>query len=234
MLLIPFIVVLLIINVVPITKSVSPVQEHSRDMKGCCDLIHISGMMGNDGWYVSDVQIIIHPPPGIGPVYYRINDMDWCEYITPIIVDSDGLFTIYVSYIDEDGDPLLFSADFKIDKTPPYVTVTIQRDGYLVLVSVIAEDVTSGVVFVEFYLDGMLIGNCTVEPYEFSYKVSLFTEHTSTVIVYDAAGNSASVSHTFPFDLHRIQSSFYQQCLRASQNLILLHHLIQVLEGNCK
>ncbi len=177
----------------------SGVEEKAVDTRTTSDLFHIMGPMGQNGWYIGTVSITIHPPE-LGPVYYRIDNGDWTQYSTPIIIDSDGVHTLYCYYIIDGNQSEIFSISFKIDKTPPFVNISFHREGCRILISVNGLDNTSGVVSVEFYQDGALIGNVTVPPFEFELSIGLFGEHTVGVIVYDAAGNSAEASHTFPYD----------------------------------
>ncbi|HIG99759.1 MAG TPA: hypothetical protein HA258_04170 [Thermoplasmata archaeon] len=220
MLIITSISLFLIINIMPITNGLPVAEKKTVETRNSSDLIHVSGTMGQNGWYISNVQITIHPPQGAGPVFYSFDNMTWSEYVTPIIVNSDGFMTVYCFYMEDGNQSEIYRASFKIDKTPPFVTITFHRDGCRVLVSVDAIDNMSGVVSVEFYSDGALIGTLTVEPYDFEFYVGLFGEHTMSVIVYDAAGNSVDAFHTFPYELGHKQNNLHQQMFRLFQNLI--------------
>ncbi len=217
---------LFIIITTPLSTAREPgVEEKAVDTRTASDLFHISGAMGLNGWYIGPIMISIHPPEP-GPVMYRINNGGWTEYTTPLIIDSDGVYTLYCYYIIDGIQSEIFSISFKIDQTPPFVNISFHREGCRVSVSVGALDNMSGVVLVEFYEDGALIGNATAEPYVFEFSISLFGEHTVGVIVYDAAGNSAEASHTFPYDLSYFPQSLLQHLMRGLHNLILLYQLL--------
>lgn len=219
---------LLLLNIIPTTLSLSSMTEQSLQPKrDRYDLIHISGGMGKNGWYISSVTITIHPPQGSGSVFYKINDGEWSVYQTPLSVGSDGFFIIYCFYFDEWGNQSpIYNASFKIDKTRPDSNITVQRHLRTVFVVVDAVDNMSGIDFVEFYCDDRLLGDVTGPPFEYLFEVSLFRGHTISVIVYDFAGNSDDESHTFPYDFRYGQGSFFQRIFRLLQHLILIYQLL--------
>ena len=221
----------LISLVLPGTTGQPILKEKKFGGKGCSDLFDISGMMGKNGWYISNVQITIHPPDGAWHIYYSFDNDTWTEYTTPLIVDSDGLYTLYCFYRIDGNQSEVFSVNFKIAKTPPFVNISFHREGCRILVSVCALDNMSGVVLVEFYLDDALIGNITAAPYVFELSIGLFGEHSVGVIVYDAAGNSAGASHIFPYDLSYFQQSLLQHLMRGLQNLISLYQSLIEMNG---
>lgn len=219
------ILVFLLGNIIPTTLGLSLIAEQPLQTKSDFDdLIHISGSMGSNDWFISAVLITIHPPQGSGPVFYQLNDQGWSLYETPIIVDSDGFFIIYCYYFDEWGTQSpVYNASFKIDKTPPDINVTVHRHIRTVLVKVDAVDNMSGIDFVEFYCDDRLLGEVIGPPFEYLFEVSLFREHTVSVIVYDFAGNSDDESHTFPYDLRYVQGNLFQRIFRFLQHLFLMY-----------
>lgn len=221
MLIVTFISLFLLTNIMPMTNSLRVSEIKTVETKSSSDLIHVSGTMGQNDWYVSNVQITIHPPQGAGPVFYSFDNMTWQDYMgLPILIDSDGGYTIYCFYMMDGNQSEVYSVTFKIDQTPPYVNITFHEKGCKILVSVNAFDNMSGVVLIEFYSDYSLIGSVTAEPYEFLLHIGLFGEHTVEVIVYDGAGNSVSASHTFPYGLGRSQNILHQQTFHLFQNLI--------------
>ncbi len=226
MLVVILISLFMIINI-PLSTTREPrVEEQASETRTTSDLIHVSGTMGNNGWYISNIQITIHPPQGAGPVFYKFDNGEWSEYSYPIIVDTDGVHTFYVFYMIDGNQSEIFSVGFKIDQTPPFLHATFDKEGHRVIVTVDTFDNMSGVVVVEFYLDGSLLINVTAAPYVFEFSISLFGEHTVSVIVYDAAGNSAEASHTFPYDQSYFPRSLLQYFIRGFQNLILLYQLL--------
>ncbi len=229
MLVITLILVCMSLNIIPATQSFPIKEEQSHEIGCWCELEGFNGMMGENGWYIGPIQFWINN--SMNHSYFKIDNGAWVEYLTPITLIGDGYHTLWWYCLDEWGNQSpIFNVSYKMDMTPPDVHVSVHRDGCRIGVSVDAVDNTSGVVLVEFYSDYTLIGNCTIEPYEMSWIVSPFDNHTVEVIVYDAAGLDANASQTVPYELNLIQSSFYQQFLRASKNLLLFPHLFKVTE----
>jgi hypothetical protein len=171
----------------------------------------LSGTQGQNNWYVSNVMVMLSAtdpagkslkgvggnkwPLGVNHTYYKVDDAaDWTIYETPIIVSADGEHTV-LFYSDDKAIPPnvedVKSISFKIDKTAPTIleyTATAQNALKTKwLLECDAEDLTSGVVLVEFYADDALVGTATAAPYEFLVEHAI---ETTQCIVYDAAGNS--------------------------------------------
>jgi hypothetical protein len=184
------------------------------------DGIEISGTMGENGWYISNVQITLEFPSY--QIFWKIDDQcDWIQYLgMPIIFPEEGPHTIYCFYIDDEGNfSETFSASFKIDKTPPTVTLETHRIGlFKIGVTVYAYDNMSGVGVIEFYLDDMYIGTITTPPYEFVIYTRL-GKHTVDVIVYDCAGNSEESS----ISVNSVKS---QKSYLIQNNIQLLNNLL--------
>ncbi len=184
------------------------------------DGIEISGTMGENGWYISNVQVTLEFPSY--QIFWKIDDGGWIMYIgMPLIYPEEGLHTIYCYYIDDEGNPSeTYSASFKIDKTPPMVTLETHRIGlFKILVSIDAYDNTSGVSgVIDIYLDYRLVGTITTPPYEFVIYTRL-GKHTVDVIVYDCAGNSEESS----ISINSIKS---QKSYPIQNNIQLLNNLL--------
>lgn len=150
----------------------------------------INGTIGDNGWYISCVSIcfVINDP--VDAIYYRIDGGTWEIYTTPGVIkiceDDEHAFEWYFVYQGNQSD--IYSVDFKIDQTPPEVTILKERIGYKIKITVIAEDETSGINRVEFYLDGMLQYTLYEPPYEVFVMVPGFF-HIIRITVYDNAGN---------------------------------------------
>jgi len=219
------IVLFLSMTLIPITGSLPIVKEHSIMTKGCSDGIILNGTLGKNGWYISPVTITFDNENGSWVrCFVKIDGGDWFEYTEPIVVDTEGNHEVWWYYIDQYGNQSpISSITFKIDMTPPTVTIVIHRIGlFRIVVSVNASD-NIGVALIEFYLDDALVGNVTVPPYEFEFVIGS-GKHTVKVIAYDFAGLNGSSSVSTSYDLCHIQSRFLpQQIIKIFQNL-LLHH----------
>jgi len=104
--------------------------------------------------------------------------------------DNDGLYYTYTV-----TDPIL--PDVEI--TSPAADGTVSG---MVPISVTAVDVGSGISYVEFYLDGVLIGTDSTGPYELEWDSSTVDDGSHTLMArgYDGAGNDAEVSISLIID----------------------------------
>jgi len=150
---------------------------------------------GENGWYVSDVIIILEATDeqsGVEFTYYKLDtDDEYEEYNAPVTVSEDGEYELYYYSVDyaenkeDDKGPF----DFKIDQTRPTIDLEVESLGgnEWNLIAIVS-DAMSGIDRVEFYLNDILLGNVTEEPYE--WQVS--EQGMAKAIVYDNAGNKAS------------------------------------------
>jgi len=226
------VVLFLCMSIVSPVSSNSIREECSLKPWTGSDGIEIIGTMGENGWYTSPVTVILYFH---NHTYFKIDDGDWIEYITPIIVIGDGPHTVYCFYIDDEGNMSeIYSISFKIDATPPVVSLTVTPMNLLRTkwaVSVTAEDATSGVTVVELYVEYELVCSMTTPPYEFGYQGK---GHSIQALVYDCAGN-AGESDIIPLPLLSQQSKS-QQIIQpyCKQNTQLTHNLMNNLIIQCK
>jgi hypothetical protein len=184
------------------------------------DGIVLSGMMGENGWYISDVQITItfgHHWPGDFPyILFKIDNGSWFEYSTPVIVDTDGEHTVWVScYYPLENQTYYYSEIFKIDKTPPTLTLRKETIGLNQMKIVAnASDAMSGVWRVEFYIDDEPVFNDYNAPYE--TRVLSLKKHYILAFVYDVAGHAevenittSCVLSSFQMNFNQINNFFY-------------------------
>jgi hypothetical protein len=173
----------------------------------------VNGTMGENGWYISPLIVTCtYDHDWWEHIYYDIGN-GTTEYTKAFYITHQGTVTFTYIAVDYEGNefPGTFPS-FKIDYTPPYIDLDVEKIGFNKwLISAIVEDATSGVVNVEFYLDGQFLGNAYAEPYEYVWKGS--GNHTVCVIAYDAAGNNASSSKNTPCDLNQFLKTFLQQQL---------------------
>jgi hypothetical protein len=163
--------------------------------------VQISGTLGKNDWYISPVQLIFTAtdgkwPIGVNHTYFKIDDGEWQIYTVPIILDTDGKHTIYFHSDDKAIPPNVEeekNVSFKMDIAAPvfvdytFTPLNILKDKWLCSATV--EDMTSGIDYVEFYVDGTSVGNDTTEPYEFEFDGK--PTNNSQALAYDEAGNSA-------------------------------------------
>lgn len=130
--------------------------------------------------------------PRIFSYFLKIDQGEWFQYTQPVIVTTEG-HTVLLYAVDNQGNQSpTYTEVFKIDMTPPTVTITQHRIGFFkILVRINASDTISGVVLIVFYCDDALIGFLTTPPYDFLMTIGL-GKHTVEVIASDAAGNQES------------------------------------------
>jgi hypothetical protein len=174
--------------------------EKSEDIN-----ITVYGTMGNNGWYVSPVMIVITLDDGINHIYYKLHAGDpWTEYTSPVSVSTDGVYEAYAYYMDPmGGEHYAGPVPFKIDRTPPFIqlneTIRFRRWGFTIDVF----DNMSGPGPIAIYIQDLLVGNFTTPPFSFLWKGPVWliiwkffrtgdSSRLPTFVAYDRAGNSAS------------------------------------------
>ncbi len=169
--------------------------------------ITLSGILGTDGWYTSDVIVTLTASDnvsGITKTEYSFDNVNWVVYTTPLSISEQGTTTVYYKSFDNVGNTeQVKSQTFKIDKTPPITTInlngTLGNDGWYtsdVTVTLSASDDLSGVAKTEYSLDNV---TWTV------YTTPLTISNEGTTIVYyksiNNAGNTEQVkSQTIKID----------------------------------
>jgi hypothetical protein len=178
----------------------------------------LSGTMGENGWYVSNVVVTLTATDdvsGVDYTKYRIDSGSWQTYSAPFTVSTNGEHTVDYYSVDNVGnEESQKSVSFKIDKTPPTATITRPKEGYLyfldieigptpngntiivgrITIKADASDETSGIDKVEFYINDELKYTDEGAPYEWEWHPGISFNPTIKVVAYDEAGNSNSDS----------------------------------------
>ena len=116
----------------------------------------IDGTEGDNGWFVSDVDVSFSAAGGTGGInttYFRIGDGAWQEYGGPISVSGDGVHVLQYYSVDMSGVEEPFrTLDIMIDTEEPETSASVDgsvgNDGWYVAdVSVVFEalDDSSGI-----------------------------------------------------------------------------------------
>jgi uncharacterized repeat protein (TIGR01451 family) len=185
-----------------------------------------SGTMGKLSWYVSNVTITLtatDATSGVDQTFYKVNSGNWTAYAGPVKISVDGQYNIYYYSTDKAGNK---EADkgpfaFKMDKTKPqwinytFTAKNLLKTKWLCVANV--TDATSGIVLVEFFVDGALAGNATALPYEFTYSGK--PTNNSQAVAYDAAGNSASSPIVNDYEYVVVQQQSQQQSTQNMQTM---------------
>ncbi|MFX0021274.1 MAG: ABC transporter substrate-binding protein [Candidatus Hermodarchaeota archaeon] len=90
----------------------SPITTHS-----------LSGTLGNEGWYITNVDITLIATDvfsGVSITEYSLNEIDWEEYLGTFTYSIEGETSIFYRSVDNVGNvEATNSISIKIDKTPP-------------------------------------------------------------------------------------------------------------------
>ena len=149
-----------------------------------------SGTMGNNNWYISEVRIMFqYNPSDVAEIYYKMGGGNWIKYTGQFTISQDGSYYMPWYWVDKNGtrwnEPAL---EFKIDQTPPTITLNKQTmTNDRVKFTATANDATSGLEKVEFYLDDEIQTTITAPPYEWIWQGT--TNHIVKAIAYDYAGH---------------------------------------------
>jgi hypothetical protein len=180
-------------------------------------VVVVNRKMLNDDWIGSDFKITMIPDPyDIKDVYYKLDDIDWMNYIEPLVISEDGFHTFWWYIVDIEGNiSIPDSISFKIDITPPEINLIRERLA-IDKVKFIADvyDETSNIDRVEFHIDNYEEFTDYDFPYEWIYNG--FERHTITSVVYDKAGNSNGSS----LSTWRSKSDQQTISIPSSQNVI--------------
>ena len=187
-------------SIIPIEGSFSIEKEQSVLLKSCFDDIIFNGIMGENGWYTSDVTVTF---VGGDYTFFRIDDGNWIVYTGPFVISTDGIHLIEATSDFEH----IYNVTIKIDQTPPDVDGGIaKRIGFFKWkFTTTPFDETSGIMIVWFFVEDSLVGADMESPYEIIWSCNFRTLLRLIILinlmgkywlglrimVYDNAGNSA-------------------------------------------
>ena len=160
--------------------------------------ITTQGINGKNGWFTSDVQVILtandnEGGSGIARIEYSFDNSHWNVYLNPFTIQNEGLRNIFYRSIDNANNiEDTKSTEIRIDKTPPVITLTTPQDGgqyslkSTVLALYSATDTISGLASTFGTVpNGEAIPTSTVGPQTFSVTAT------------DNAGNSVTKKVTY-------------------------------------
>jgi len=117
-------------------------------------LINLTGTIGNDGWFISDVTVSISATDSVSEVdkiEYSFDNSIWNTYVAPFTIADEGILSIYYRAIDKAGNVEMAKTETgKLDKTVPFGSVLINENAdytnsMSVTLTLSADDTTSGV-----------------------------------------------------------------------------------------
>ncbi len=125
----------------------------------------LDGILGEEGWYRSDVTITldaIDDVSGVTRTEYSLDSVNWLEYLPPLVISAEGFTNVCYRSIDVAGNEEPYkSISVSIDRSPPTTTIhPVGTEGYndwylsYVTVTLSAVDGLSGPYITEYSLDG--------------------------------------------------------------------------------
>lgn len=133
--------------------------------------ISLSGVLGNNDWYISEVKVTLSAADdisGVDKTEYSFDNVTWTIYTTPFNITQEGNSFIYYKSTDKVGNvETTKNETMKIDKTAPSGSIIINNgDTYTTTISVMltltATDDASGIYQVRLSNDGVW----DTEPWE--------------------------------------------------------------------
>jgi len=124
---------------------------------------HLSGKMGGNGWYISDVTVWLNATDdlsGVNVTYYRVDGRSWKIYTGPFVITGSKRHTLSFYSVDNAGNVENVKTKIvKIDITPPWTELILrgnESNGWFVsdvLLGFISHDGHSGVKNIFYKMD---------------------------------------------------------------------------------
>jgi len=96
--------------------------------------ISLSGIMGTNNWYLSNVTVTLNATDdisGVNYTEYSTDNVTWNNYLVPFVTSAEGITTVYYRSVDNYGNVEdVKIAMVKIDKTAPIVSLNVSPTGW--------------------------------------------------------------------------------------------------------
>jgi len=167
--------------------------------------IGLSGTLGSQGWYTSNVLVSLSATDdssGVNKTEYSFDNVAWNTYATPFTVTNEGTTTVYYKSTDNAGNTEAVKMQaIMIDKTVPTGSINIDNgnattNSHLVTLSLTQSDAVSGVLQVRYSNDGVW----DAEPWEApsATKAWILTSGSGMkTVYYQVEDNAGLVSLTY-------------------------------------
>ena len=155
---------------------------------------------GDNGWYVSDVEVTLNATDdisGVNVTQFRVDYGSTQTYTKPFNITVDGTHTVEYRSIDYAGNVEDWkSVEFKIDQTKPYIDLWWESpDNVHVIFTANCDDASSGIDRVEFYLNDELCFTDYIIPYEWTIVwPPLPPKYSVTGLIYDRQFDEQNVT----------------------------------------
>jgi len=125
----------------------------------------LRGIHGSDGWFVSDVEVLLEATDdlsGVDQTMCRMDGEDWAPYLAPLTIHQDGIHTVGFYSRDLVGNEEMPQAvEVRVDTAAPITWITLDgvsgTNGWYVsavAVTLAAMDATSGLAAIRYRVDG--------------------------------------------------------------------------------
>ncbi|MBC7081009.1 MAG: PKD domain-containing protein [Thermoplasmatales archaeon] len=185
----------------------------------------LNGTSGENGWYISDVNVtfnVTDATSGVNKTFYRLDGGNWTVYNGTFNISSEGIHLLEFYSTDVAGNSEeIKNVTIKIDKTSPSISIITpeERKFYVfgrkilptlrktIIVGKITVEASAsdniGINMVKFYVNEEEKYNDTEPPYEWRWGGAIGSKNL-TVIAYDYAGlNSFSSIEVTIFSLFK-------------------------------
>ena len=175
---------------------------------------NITGSTGSNGWYIGNVTVKLQASDslsGVDSTYYKLDNGSWIKYSSQFVISSEGIHSLeYYSKDKAGNNESVKNVTIKIDKTAPYVNITMPQQGKLYIfgrailplfktviigkidVNIQASDNVSGISKVVIYVNNEERANLTSPPYEWRWGGDM-GKRTLKVVAYNGAGLNSSM-----------------------------------------
>ena len=157
--------------------------------------ISLDGTMGDNDWFISSVEVALTPTDelsGIATTYYRLDGGPY-EEGTSFTVTPEGEHVVWYYSVDVAGNVEAEKEErFKMDLTPPQITIEIPAAG----ASYLLNEVVLSEWSVEDVISGVALATGTV-PSGTAIDTALVGPKTFTVDAVDNAGLTATLTLTY-------------------------------------
>ena len=150
----------------------------------------INGTLGDNNWYVSDVNVTLDATDdesGVKETYYKLDDDEWNVYNGTFTVSTDGVHTIYYYSIDNANNTEDIKSDgVAIDQTKPDFEINLEfldnnPLNLIIKFEIYGEDKTSGVERVELHFEYQNVTEIVRTWYNPPYEYMIHPERTVAI-----------------------------------------------------
>ncbi len=196
----------------------------------------LNGTIGWNGAYVSPVQVSFFYNEEVVLVQYNFGG-NWINYTEPFTIYGEGSIVFMFQYLDVYGhwSQTYVMPPIKIDYTPPTVTADLRCLINKLSITADVQDSVSGIAYVEFFLNDVLMFNDSDMPYQcFLYPFPRLDGLCIQIVVYDRAGNMNETKvyfyHVRGSVLRLGQTTEYYQCFALALKISDHWHYFEKIE----